>query len=153
MQRNHRMLLDLLREDRYLTARQLARMLDVNEKTVRNRIGELSGVLEKNGGQVVGKQKLGYQLKITDRERFSLFLQQEKENKTKTLPTTNDERVAFLTEALITGERYLKLEDLSEQLYVSRNVVAGDLQKAEAVPGQRGVKGGPRRHARQRMRR
>ena len=133
MQRNHRMLLDLLREDRYLTARQLARMLDVNEKTVRNRIGELSGVLEKNGGQVVGKQKLGYQLKITDRERFSLFLQQEKENKTKTLPTTNDERVAFLTEALITGERYLKLEDLSEQLYVSRNVVAGDLQKAEAV--------------------
>ena len=133
MQRNHRMLLDLLREDRYLTARQLARMLDVNEKTVRNRIGELSGVLEKNGGQVVGKQKLGYQLKITDRERFSLFLQQEKENKTKTLPTTNDERVTFLTEALITGERYLKLEDLSEQLYVSRNVVAGDLQKAEAV--------------------
>lgn len=133
MQKNHRMLLDLLREDRYITARELAQTLDVNEKTVRNRLRELSDALEKHGGTVEGRQKLGYRLQIADRENFQRFIHTDAEGGKRSLPVTNEERVAFLAKELVTCSKYRKLEDLSERLFVSRNVVAGDLQKAEAA--------------------
>lgn len=117
----------------YQTAQELADRLHVSEKTIRVRMKELNDILITYGAEIISKQRYGYKLKISDEQRFHqlAYIMDKKEK--EHLPTTSAERVPYILAYLLNRDDYIKLDDLSEFLYVSRNTLTADLKKVEFI--------------------
>ena len=70
-------LLALLQQEEYRTAQQLARHLDVSEKTVRIRLRELHAELAGHGAGIMSKARYGYRLEVTDPVAFEIWQKEE----------------------------------------------------------------------------
>lgn len=115
------------------TARDLAGRLNVSEKTVRTRLKALNDILTSRGASIHSKSSMGYQLVVYDQEDFqSLTTSLEKGSKVQR-PTNSNERVIFILANLLSRENYIKLDDLCETCYVSRNTMTADLKKVEYI--------------------
>lgn len=127
------MLLQELSLVEYQTAVNISEKFAVSEKTIRIRIKELNEVLKKHGAMIISKQRFGYKLEILDENLFQRFYINIEEKNTEHLPTTSAERVPFILAYLLNREDYIKLEDLSDFLFVSRNTLTADLKKVEYI--------------------
>ena len=123
------MLLQELSKVEYRTAEALADKLKVSEKTVRIRIKELNDFLKNHGALIVSKKGLGYKLEILEEKKFDNLTRK----KTKQLPTTSSERVPYILAFLLNRADYIKIEDICEFLYVSRNTLIADLKRVEYI--------------------
>jgi len=128
----NKILLKKFLDKEYHTAQELAKITEVSEKTIRVRIKELNDILKKQGATIDSRPKLGYRLEILEEEKFSSFCNCEEDEK-EMLPTTSAERVPYILAFLLNHEEYIKLEDLCEFLYVSRNTLTADLKKVEYI--------------------
>jgi lichenan operon transcriptional antiterminator len=128
-----KLLLQELSTTKHHTAMELSEHLDVSEKTARMRIKELNEVLIKHGAMIASKQRFGYKLEILDESLYQKFMQSIKEKNAEHFPTTSAERVPFILAYLLNREDYIKLEDLSGFLFVSRNTLTADLKKVECI--------------------
>lgn len=126
-------LLNLLADDEYNTSSELAEALNISEKTVRTRIKELNYVLKKNGAIVRSKPRYGYIIVVLDAEVYKIFLASEYQIKDETIPSTSEERVQYLTAYLLNNDEYIKLEDLSKFLFISKKSLTSDLKKVESL--------------------
>ncbi|MDO4168315.1 MAG: PRD domain-containing protein [Lachnospiraceae bacterium] len=129
-------LFDIIELDEYHSANVLAKQLGVSEKTVRNRIKELKVVLKEHGGDIVSKARFGYKLIMTDEKKFKSFLQEESE---QYIPETSQERNQFLLKYLIELDGYVKMDDLSEMLYISKSSLSRSIRSVEKIMNQYGV--------------
>lgn len=127
-----RQLLELLSDGRFLTGVQLAQSLGISERTVRTRLGELSQALEDHGARVEAKRRTGYRLVVEDLAAFEAW-REALTAEGDVVPATSDERVQFILAYLLNHDDYIKLEDLSALLYISRNTVTADLKRAEKI--------------------
>jgi lichenan operon transcriptional antiterminator len=116
----------------YHTAQELAKKIEVSEKTIRIRVKELNDYLNYYGAVIKSKPKLGYRLEISEENKFMTFLQENEEEK-EIIPTTSAERVPYILAFLLNRDEYIKLDDLCEFLYVSRNTLTADLRKVEYI--------------------
>ncbi|MEY8462219.1 BglG family transcription antiterminator [Streptococcus merionis] len=122
-------ILMLLSEDDYMTSRHLAEKLSVSEKTVRTRIGQLSEILSEHGATVASKRHFGYRLNLFNVEQFNDFIASEQEQ----LPVTKEERQNYLLKYLLLADDFVKLDDLSEELFISRNSLSQDIKRVEDI--------------------
>ena len=81
-----------LRVQEYVTAAQLASALHISERTVRTKIGEANGTLERNGATISSKRRLGYQLEITEQGLFDRWMKRYLDAEIA-IPKNSDERV------------------------------------------------------------
>lgn len=123
-------ILNILSTTEYTTAAVLSAALKVSDKTIRKRIKELNDELSDFGAHIESKQKYGYILIVDDEEKYHLVYQAEDTNK---IPTTLDERIQYILAFLLTHVDYIKIDNLCDFLYVSRNTITADIKKAEAV--------------------
>jgi probable licABCH operon transcriptional regulator len=117
----------------YQTAQEIANRLQVSEKTVRIRMKELNDILVTHGAEILSKQRYGYKLKVLDVNKFKKYVESLQSKDKEQLPTTSAERVPFILAFLLNREDYIKLDDLSDFLYVSRNTLTADLKKVEFI--------------------
>ena len=122
-------LLAKLSETEYHTAEEIAASCGIGEKTVRKRLRELNDSLKSYGAEIISKQHYGYLLDVYDREAYNQFLLYTSSQ--EQIPTTSEERVLYILALLLNHEDYIKLENIGEFLYVSRNTVTADLKKVE----------------------
>lgn len=122
-------ILKLLSEDEYITSKFLADKLSISEKTVRTRIVQLSEFLSEHGAVVESKRHYGYRLKLFNAEQFSSFITTEQEQ----IPVTKEERQNYLLKYLLLADDFVKLDELSEELFISRNSLSQDLKKVEEI--------------------
>lgn len=127
-----RRLLECLNTKQYVTSAQIAGALGISQKTAQLRLKQLDGELEGHGARLIARQRAGYRLEITDaglyeQWRETLWAQEDK------IPETTSERIRFLLACLLNRTDYIKLEDLSEFLCVSRNTVTANLKQAESI--------------------
>ena len=120
----------LLKTDQPITSAQLAAAMHLSEKTVRSRLKLLAEVLDEHGAQLIAKPGIGYQLRITNDDALHRWL---KETPQTHIPSTFAQRVDFLLGYLLYHPDYVKLEELSQMIYVSRNTVTADLKQVEAI--------------------
>lgn len=125
-------LLEEFMDREFHTALEIAKTLDVSEKTTRNRIKDLSDRLKGFGATIESKPKNGYRLKILDEAKFAKYLHFEYEEKDK-IPVTSSERVLYILAFLLNRDDYIKLEELCDFLYISRNTLTADLKKVEYI--------------------
>lgn len=116
----------------YHTAQELAKKIEVSEKTIRIRVKELNDILKYKGALIEAKPKLGYKLEILEENKFLSFCNSQQDDK-EIIPTTSAERVPYILAFLLNRDEYIKLEDLCEFLYVSRNTLTADLKKVEYI--------------------
>lgn len=128
----HKQMLELLSDGQFMTGAQLAQALGISERTVRTKLGEFDRVLENHGARLEAKRRIGYRLLVEDQTAFDAWRKKLATEK-NAIPTTSDERVQFILAYLLNHDEYIKLEDLSALLYISRNTVTADLKRVEEI--------------------
>lgn len=126
-------LLTEIPEDQYITAEALAEKLDMGVKTVRVRIADLNDALDGNGARVISKQHYGYMLKVSDRARYTEYVQICEQPVEGRLPTTPDERLFHILLMLINTHDFMRLDDIADALYVSKATVSNDIKRIEEI--------------------
>src|SRR5690554_3938542 len=122
----------LLKEKTYITSKQLASTVDFSEKTVRNRLHDVSLLIKDNGARLIAKPGLGYKIEIIDKVVFNQWKKEHVSN-IGVLPSNSKERVQYLLSYLLDLSDYIKIEELSETLYVSRNTISADLKQVDYI--------------------
>lgn len=126
-------ILDCLDAREYTTADQIAESIGMNEKTVRCRIKEMNPELEKNGASIISKRRKGYCLKIHNRTLYDEYRERYGRGRTGPIPTNPMEREQYLFAYLLSHDSYVKMEELADLLYISRNTLTADLKKVECI--------------------
>lgn len=127
-----RRLLERVSTEQYVTSAQVAEALGISQKTAQQRLKQLDGELKRHGARLIARQRAGYRLEITDADRYEQWKETLWKEEGK-LPETTSERVRFLLACLLNRTDYIKLEDLSQFLCVSRNTVTANLKQAESI--------------------
>jgi len=129
---NHKLydILMLLSVNEYQTAQSLADKLSLSEKTVRMRIKELNEELSAFGARVISKQRYGYLLEVFDSQKF---VQVSQDKTGYGIPENTEERQQYILFHLINAKEYVKLDNFSEQLYISRKTLSTNLKRVEEI--------------------
>ncbi len=101
-------------------------------KTVRNLLKEINQEIEPHGAVIVSKYGVGYFLNIQDNGKYEAYCSKDHAHGSEEyLPSTSEERIQYLLEYLINSGSYVKLEKLSESLYISKRTLTEDLKEVE----------------------
>ena len=123
-----------LDQQNYSSGKLLAAKLGVSEKTMRNLIDEWNALFEEHGAQVSSKHGSGYRLTVTNGEEYEAYFQKVfQPGETEKIPSTSAERVEYLLNTLLSRDEYLLIDDLAQQLYISRKTVSAELKQVEEV--------------------
>lgn len=125
-------IIDTLSETEYKTAQEIGDTLGLSEKTVRTRMRELNEHLMPYQTEVVSKPRYGYCLQIHDQARWMEFKQGRYEAD-QSVPVDSSERVEYLLAVFLNRKDYIKLEELSEFLYVSTKTLTNELKRVEYI--------------------
>lgn len=127
MQSQLKELLDMMSTDTYITAKDISSRFQISLKTVRNRIKDLRTELNNFGADIISKPRYGYQLKIIDPQIYSKIFQ----NQTLDIPENTQARENYILTYLLNHNEYIKVDDLGELLYITRNRISASLKKVE----------------------
>jgi lichenan operon transcriptional antiterminator len=132
----------LMVADDVITSEYLANIIQVTSRTIRNSIKELNILLSKHGAEIKSVRGTGYKLKIEDDKTFRNFLLQvsgDDSLKSGNIPNLPEDRVQFLIKRLLLTDRYLKLEELADELFISKSSIQNDLREAKKILQQYGI--------------
>lgn len=119
-----------------ITSNDLANTIQVTSRTIRNDIKELNESLLHSGGCIKSTRGIGYVLEVKDTDTFKLFLQRMFKN-SDTLasqsPNTPEERVSYIIRKLLLANGYIKLDDIAEELYISKSTLQNDLIEVRKI--------------------
>lgn len=130
--RRQQLLFSKLTENGYITASVLGKQMGLSEKTIRARVRELDKELIPHGVRIISKQGHGYRIAVTNAPLYQEFIKSLTMTE-NTLPASSEERIQYLLSCLLNGRDYVKLDDLSDFLFISRNTLTGELKKAEEM--------------------
>lgn len=120
-----------LSDSEYVTASELAKILDLNEKTVRTTIGKMRDSLDEYGIEIESKTRKGYHLLIYDKEKYQAFINNDEWLSKNDIPNNSKERKEWLLDYLLKQHKFVRIDDLSEMLYVSRSTITNDIRNVE----------------------
>ena len=126
-------IIDLLIKNENITSYQISDITKVSTKTVYSRIKNINYSLEKNGGNIQTKMGNGFTLVIEDKSKFDLWYKREFSMSEEKVPTSQIERVNYLAKVLLLSTDFVKIDDLIDTLYVSRNTITNCLKRVEAM--------------------
>ncbi|WP_332634660.1 BglG family transcription antiterminator [Halalkalibacter flavus] len=125
---------ELLAADTPLTSEYLAKVVQVTSRTIRNDMKELELLLSKHGSSIKSIRGKGYQLEIHDEHLFRMMLQEIFRHDELGLgfsPNSPDDRVRFLLKKLLLSDEFIKLDDLADELFISKSTLQNDLQEVK----------------------
>lgn len=120
-----------LSDSEYVTASELAKILDLNEKTVRTTIGKMRDSLDEYGIEIESKTRKGYHLLIYDKEKYQAFINNDEWLSKNDILNNSKEREEWLLDYLLKQHKFVRIDDLSEMLYVSRSTITNDIRNVE----------------------
>lgn len=123
----------LLVADDPVKSEYLAKLIQVTSRTIRSDIRELDDFLNKYGAAIEPIRSRGYALKITDDHAFRALLQQLFISGEPNDPASPDYRQLYIIRRLLIADHYLKLEDLADELYISRSTLNNDFKEVKQV--------------------
>ena len=116
----------ILKDNQYHSSIEIAKFLNVSDRTCRKYIKELDILLKKNDINIISRPRYGYILEGEVLKETEIF----NTNNIK-IPVTAEERYTYLLELLLNTDKYIKLEDISNKIYISSRTISQDLKKIE----------------------
>lgn len=121
-------LLLLIPDNQYVTHAQLSEQLNVTNRTIYNDVFKLNKLLKNHGAQIISKPRLGLKLEISSHNKYQKLVEKMKTD--EMLANDNAEvRINKIIVRLITSLHSIKMDDLCDELYVSRSTLKNDLKK------------------------
>ncbi|MDL0434905.1 MULTISPECIES: BglG family transcription antiterminator [unclassified Niallia] len=132
--RTGNLLKQLMAAEDLITSEQLSRVLHVTSRTIRNDMKELESLLAANGAKIKSVRGQGYKLVIESDQLFRKFLQESfHKGKDDIIPTLKGGRVHYIINRLLLTDKNLKLEDLAEELFISKSTIQNDLKEVKEL--------------------
>ncbi|WP_379141290.1 BglG family transcription antiterminator [Paenibacillus sp. sgz500992] len=120
----------LLHTDSPVTGEYLAIEVGVTSRTIRNDIKLLHELISGHGAEVQALRGVGYELKVNDRPAFGTWLKRHV-SVSPIATGTFMNRVEFVMRTLLLEEGYVKLENLADQMFVSKSTVQNVLKSVK----------------------
>ncbi|WP_017470391.1 BglG family transcription antiterminator [Amphibacillus jilinensis] len=132
--RQQHLLKELISEQKPITGDQLAKMIQVTSRTIRNDLKEIDRLLttEDAGASINSVRGQGYQLDVLNEDKFKYFIRTVVEID-ETVPVEPEDRVQYLVKKFLLSSEYLKIEQLADELYVSRSTLQNDLKDVKVI--------------------
>lgn len=123
-------LINILLDGQYKNSEEISNEINVSSRTIRNDIKELNAILNRGVAEIVAKPKLGNLLNIYDKNEFDKFLYELRNRSDPNFNTLIDsyDRSKYLLSYLLNDNEYVKVDDLSEKIYVSKSTLTSDLK-------------------------
>ena len=128
--------IDLLRylldnQERFVTSDELAGMLSLSPRTIRNYIKMLKPKLALHGAILEAKPSFGYCLHISHPVTFDLFLNKNYQLSQWQVDDTEEidisDRQKYVLNKLVIENRKILIDDLTQRLFVTRSTLSKDL--------------------------
>lgn len=125
--RQQRILMFFVESSDFLTSKKLALLLNIGSKTIRNEIKNINTVILDFAciNPVYGK---GYTIQVLDQQKMNEFLNQLHIEDANYIPATPLERAYYILGLMLKRQEYIKIDDLSELLYIDRTSVSRSLK-------------------------
>lgn len=111
------------------SSEQIGRLLSISPRTVRKEIKEINGLLNNSGISIENKRGEGYYLSILDYNFYREFKQKHEMTGLFFDVNLKEERFKQIILTLFQQTDYITIEELAEQLFVSRTTVTNDLNQ------------------------
>lgn len=118
-------------ENHTVTSESVAFNLGVSSRTIRRHINQLQEELLMNGAEIITKPSVGISLVIYDQNKFENFMTVQTHS--KNIPSTPNERIDYLLNELIHNNKYIKLEEVASEIYISQNRLQMDLKQIKEI--------------------
>lgn len=127
---NYLQLIQALQTRNYIPAADLAEILGVSERSIRNYVRDANASLD-GSAEIVMRRGRGYELVVIDHASFEIKMQQARDMSEASIPSTSKGRVRFLANELVSSGSWVTLEELATKLYSSRRTVSQNLKDVE----------------------
>lgn len=135
MEKHLKELLAYLMTKECVTAEEIGDYFKISEKTARNRIKYLKEEIRHSDcAELISKPRYGYNLEIKNQQGIQELLAEE-----ESMPTTVEERNHFLIAYLLQRHEYVKMEEIADFLYISKNTLGQSLKVVENIFEQYGI--------------
>lgn len=115
-----------------MKSEELCEKLDIAPRTLRNDLTKYKSTFLENGVTLIAKPGVGYYFEIFNQDLFFKFIQsivKEETHNQHIVPVYPEDRVNYIIKLLLSTDAYIKIEDLEEQLFVSRSTLSNDLKE------------------------
>lgn len=119
--------------DDYITSKDLAELLDISVRTMKSVLKNLKFDMRPYGADLEIKRGVGYRLHIVNEEAFLPITTQIKGESTHPFPHTRKERSSYIVRKLLSLDYPITLDDLADELYVSRNTISLDMREVKQM--------------------
>ncbi len=126
----------LINAKKPLSSDVLGVILGASPKTVRSSMAFVGDILKMAGGaKLISKTGSGYTLEIVDENEFRVFLQtfNAKYLDAYWIPSNTSSRVNYIIRRLMLIDSHLKMDDLKDELYISRVTLTKDLREVRRI--------------------
>lgn len=116
------------------TAEELANKIKFSSKTIRKDIQELNNILFEKGAFIESKSGVGFKFVISDKTKFSKFIQDEwPKYAIKDSFSSQEYRVNYIILHLIKSSDYIKSDQFLDILFISRSLLNQDLKLVREI--------------------
>lgn len=125
-------ILEILQKKTYCSLEEIAKLLGVSSRTVRNDINQLNQDFT-SVAIITNERGKGYRLEIKENEVFHNLLNRRNTEAEKL--DTSKQRIAFIIDRLINSEETYTLDDLAYEMHIGRTTLINELKKASVSLG------------------
>ncbi|MBC1778897.1 BglG family transcription antiterminator [Listeria booriae] len=109
----------------FVSGKELGDQLQVDPRTIRNDIKALHPILSASNNEITSVRGVGYKLVVRDETALrNLLLADVRERSNLHItPMLAEDRVDYIIRYLLLENRFVKLEDIADELYVSKSTI------------------------------
>lgn len=135
-----RKILEMLKTDEFITSSSIADQMNLSERTVQTIIKQMNYDKTVYGVHIVSKKGYGYSLEIIDQELYNKSLSFLIDFHKSEVPDTPEGRNLYVAMQLLLSNQYITLDDLADQLYVSKSTITNTIKSVKALYSKYGIK-------------
>ena len=121
---------ELMAAETPITGKYLAMLNQVSSRTIREDVKALDSLLIEHGAYIDSIMGQGYKLGIMEEQLFRGYLKMlamEDAELETIIPKMPEERIAYLMKRFLLSDGYIKLEELADEMYISKSTLQNDL--------------------------
>ena len=131
MERTYRIIKLLLEKDRTLTINEIAGLMGVSNRTVRNDLNKVDDYLKDKNLVLIRKPSVGIGIEGSEDDKSRLLQTIEKNRDIDNEPYSPKARCYHILKRLLLNQDFITIKEFAYELYVSRGTIQSDLESAE----------------------
>ncbi len=124
------------------TSEHLAQLCHVSSRTIRSDMKELAELVSSHGAEISSTRGVGFTLVVHDPIAFGQMTTSQEtldHDQVSHLPIFQQDRVHYVLKKLLLATDYIKIEDIADELFISRSTLQNDMRDVKAFLSLHGI--------------